>query len=131
VVDLELTNTLVVAENDHGYQFCVAQNADRWIGFAAGELDDGRRMMFVFPNVADGIRLGLEDRDEAIRLTTAIAAAPENGYGGIARYFVDEDLLGRPEQYRCENCDEVGCLGDCVDWGPESVFDWSDDPESV
>ena len=59
-----------------GYRFAVGRVKDRWLGFAIGELDGGERMLFIFPEIADGALLGLADKERAILLTGAIACDP-------------------------------------------------------
>lgn len=112
---IQMAEPVKVGENDHGYLFVVARvtgtTGDRWVGGAVGVGRDGVAMFFVFPEVSDGILLGMADRDEAIRLTGALAQDPEGGWGGIERWFVDGDLRGHPENYQCGRCDRVGCDG--------------------
>jgi len=91
---LEIKETLLIGENDRGYQFCVGLIGDRWCGFALGRSSD---------------------RDEAIRKTGAIACDPESAYGGVTRWYVDEPLRGDPEDFRCAFCGDVDCDGTCRD----------------
>lgn len=118
MTNIQFANTLLIAENDHGYQFAVGQLASgNWAGFAIGWLDDGGRMLFLFSEVSDGITLGVSSRDDAIRMTGAIAQDPEHSYGGVSRWHVAEELRCHPDEYRCENCCHVGCDGvECLDW---------------
>jgi hypothetical protein len=63
----------------------------------------------------DRNELGTRDKEKAILMTGAIAQAREHAYGGIARWFVEEELRGKPEDFRCANCQVIGCRGDCFD----------------
>lgn len=46
----------------------------------------------------------------------------EWGYGPVQRWFVHQDLRGRPEDFRCAECEEVGCRGQCsIDFEAASV----------
>lgn len=110
---MEITDRLEVGENDHGYKFAVGKLGGRWIGFADGDLGNSERGLFFFPGICEGYMLGITDRDRAIKLTGAIAQSFEHGYGGIARWFVPDKLRGRPEDFTCEHCGEVGCSGEC------------------
>jgi len=111
-----LQDVFKIGENDYGYWFGVARMNDRWVGFAFGD-----NCIFFLPGVHECHELGLLDRDMAIKLTGANAQALENGYGGISRWFVDESLRGRPEDFRCPLCEEMGCQGEC-DAGREDSF---------
>jgi hypothetical protein len=132
MLTLDLADLLEIGRNPW-YSFHVARHRDaredRWIGFAVGhdakaaDLDgatvnyagmvqgDKVPMLFVFPEVGSDGRLGLLDRDEAIRLTGAIAQDPEHGYGGVERWRIPEDLRATPDEFRCEHCNAVGCDG--------------------
>lgn len=116
--EISLTETFKIAENDHGYSFGVGRLGDRWTGFAVGDCGNGEQMMFFLPGIAEDYQLGLTDREKVVKLVGAIAQAPEHGYGGIARWFVSEDLRGKPEDFRCAKCDEIGCPGECDDFDP-------------
>ena len=107
----ELSETVLVGENDYGYQFAVGRHGDSWVGFAVGTTEAGR-MLFLFPEISSGVVMGIGSRDEAIRMVGAIAEDPEHGYGGIDRWFVNESLRGTPDEYRCADCGEVGCNGE-------------------
>jgi len=122
---LELRNITIIAENDHGWRFGVAQVGDRWVGiglesahavearaaFRSEGLPVEPGFVNIFSEVSEGHELGLVDRDAAILLTGAAAQDPEACFGGIDRWFVPAELRGDPEQYRCANCDAIG--GDC------------------
>jgi len=105
---LRFEETLLVGENDSGYEFGVGRIGDEWIGFAKCG-----HALWWFTMQAPRGRLGVPDRDEAIRQTHAYATAPENGYGGITRWFVQEDLRGDADAYRCPRCGAVFCNGEC------------------
>ena len=116
--------TIKVGANDDGYEFWVGRTGDRWLGFAVGKLhQDGTRGMFVFPELIEDFKMGLADRDDAIRMTGAVAQAVERGYGGIARWSVPIELRGDPEDYRCGDCGDLGCNGECLD---ECLDEWDD-----
>ena len=118
---LQLKETMIVAENRHGYQFGIGLVGDRWIGFARGA-----EMLFVFPAIADDFQLGLLDKQRVIKLTVAIACDPDGGYGGIDQWFVTYDLRGHPDDFRCPYCARVGCQGECRD-----DFDYHFDDEEL
>lgn len=114
---MEIGERIQVGENDIGYTFAVGSIPDedggvRWIGFAEGDTGEQGRVAFIFPAVCEGHMMGVKDRDLAIKLTGAIAQSSEHGYGGVERWFVDESLRGKPEDFRCSSCGEVGCSGD-------------------
>ena len=114
-MQLEIGNILQVGENDIGYRFAVGTIPDegggvRWIGFADSDVG-----AFIFPAICEGHMMGTKDRDRAIKLTGAIAQSFEHGYGGVDRWFVPEELRGKPEDFRCQHCEMVGCNGICVD----------------
>ena len=110
---MDILERVEVGDNGLGYRFAVGSISDegggvRWVGFA-----DSDAGAFIFPSVSEGHVAGLTDRDLAIRLTGAIAQSFEHGYGGVDRWFVDESLRGDPEEFRCFDCDQIGCRGDC------------------
>lgn len=114
---MEIGERVEVGENSHGYTFAVGSIPDedggvRWIGFAEGDTGEGR-FTFIFPDVREGHVMGVKGRDHAIKLVGAIAQSPEHGHGGVERWFVDESLRGKPEDFACENCWGVACPGDC------------------
>jgi hypothetical protein len=111
--EIKMTDRLDIGENDQGYKFAIAKIGERWVGFADGALENGDRIIFMFPHISEDYRMGLTDRDLVIKMTGAIAQANEHGYGGVARWFVPEDLRGRPEDFTCEYCESVGCRGTC------------------
>jgi hypothetical protein len=94
-----------------GYRFAVGKISGRWVGFADSDVG-----AFIFPTISEGHLCGISDRDRAIRLTGAIAQSFEHGYGGVDRWFVGEDLRGKPEDFRCAKCEEIGCVGECEEW---------------
>lgn len=125
---MDLTDVLVIADNSAGWRFCVGRSGGRWLGFAAPGrspaelafasegLEVSPQMLMVMPEVSEGYQLGVEDRDRAIRLTGAVAQEDDGCYGGVERWFVPEDLRGRPDDFRCKKCDHVGCDGtECGD----------------
>jgi hypothetical protein len=111
---------LLIASNRHGYTFAVGRVDDRWLGYAIGLMKDGSKMLFVLPGVGDGPELGVTDRAEAIRRTSAIALT-DPSYGWVETWHVPEDLRGDPEQYRCAECGEV-CCGE--DHTQDAMEDW-------
>ena len=110
-----LTEVEIIGENDHGYRFYVGRLNGEWIGFSLGDLDDGRKMMCLLPEVSVAKVVGIEDRDLAIRMVSALAENAGSGFGGIARWFVEEKLRGDPEEFRCSMCDQLFCDGTCYD----------------
>jgi hypothetical protein len=111
MVELEVSDTVRIGRNDHGYEFAVGRSDERWIGFVK-EYEDGARGVFVFSGIHEGYKLGITDRDRAIRLTAAMAQDPEHGYGGISEWFVAENLRATPDEMRCEACGELPCVCD-------------------
>jgi hypothetical protein len=109
-----ITDALKIGENDHGYWFGVCRMSGRGVGFAMGRVRSGN-MMCLLPGISEGCVLGLEDRDKAIRMAGVIAQSSEHGYGGVARWFVEEHLRGKPDDFRWANCESVGCSGQCDD----------------
>lgn len=115
---LRIDDIAVIAENDLGYRFGVGRVGDRWIGFATESegIDVDPGMLFIIPEICDGFEMGILDRDRCVLLTGAIAQDPEYGFGGVERWHVPEHLRGKPEDFRCANCDRVGCtMVDCQD----------------
>lgn len=123
---LRVADAVIVGDNSRGYQFAVGKIADdRWVGFAIGRVEGQNKMLFFFSEIADAdYRLGILDRDEAIRMTSAIADDPEHAYGGIERWFADPALRATSDQYRCANCGTVACQGACLYADP---FDYDDE----
>lgn len=116
--------TILIAETEH-WKVCVGQLMDsgRWIGFALGDLEDGGQFMNVFPQVGDG-QMGVTSRDEAFRQACACVLNPEECYGEVETWHLPESKRATPEDYRCENCDEVLCDRRCEDpLEPEDIED--------
>lgn len=111
---VEIDDALLMGDNDVGYEFFIGRVQGRWIGFAAADVPgvEGKGI-FVFHEISDGPLLGLTDRDEAIRRVHAVATAPENGFGGVDRWYSDEQLRAEPAAYRCGHCDQLCCDGEC------------------
>jgi hypothetical protein len=116
---LSFEEEFLVGSNPHGYSFYVGRLDDRWLGYAIGAA-----MVFVFPGISTDHRIGVADRDEAIRRLGAIAQDPASGYGGIKAWFVEEALRGDPVAYRCKVCGEV-CCGEDHDADDERQY-WED-----
>lgn len=117
---IQITDRFDIGENDHGYKFAVGKIVNRWVGFADGELENGDRLFLIFPAISENYQMGLTDRELVIKLTGAIAQSGEHGYGGIARWFIPQELRGDPKEFTCENCESVGCQGSCENddyWG--------------
>jgi hypothetical protein len=110
---IQITDRFEIGENDHGYRFAIGKMGDRWIGFADGDLGNGKRVLFMFPHISENYQMGMADRDLVIKLTGAIAESLEHGYGGIERWFIPDELRGKPEDFTCEYCEGVGCRGTC------------------
>jgi hypothetical protein len=119
---IQITEMEKIGENDHGYWFGVGRLGSRWVGFAMGDLEDGNKMMFLLPGISESYQMGVAERGQAILLTGAIAQDFEHGYGGIARWFIPEELRGKPDDFRCDDCHSVGCAGDCIE------MDFFDEP---
>lgn len=110
---MEISERIEVGENKLGYQFAVAAIPDggggvRWIGFA-----DSNVGAFLFTQISENYVVGIPDKERAIKLTGAIAQSIEHGYGGVDTWHVGESLRGKPEDFRCAECREIGCRGDC------------------
>ena len=101
---------MLVGENDHDYQFAVGLIGGEWHAFAIGDLKDGSKMIFFFPGS------GRTDKETEIRYAGEAAREADFGYGGVVRWFVGEHLRGAqyPGEFRCSNCDSLGCDDTCV-----------------
>lgn len=122
---MKIGRTVLIAETED-WRICVGQLQDtgRWIGFAMGSCDDGSDFLDVMPQSGDGLQLGLTSRDEAFRQASACASNWESGYGEITVWHLPESQRATPEDYRCENCDEVLCDGRCEEFAePEDIED--------
>lgn len=126
---MTLEDVLLLGEND-GWGFYVGRTNGRWIGFGGPSsytllvrralqsegLIPEQAGLFIFPEVCEGFALGVLDKDKAIRLTLAVASDPEHGFGGIERLHVPESLRPGPDEFRCWNCQTIGCNGEtCVE----------------
>jgi len=81
--------TMLLGRN-HVYAFYVGKTNDgRWVGFADSFGPSGNTSFFSQVS-DDGIQLGVTDRDEAIKMTDAVANMPE--YGGIDNWRLDPSL---------------------------------------
>jgi len=129
---MNITDLTVIGENDAGWRFAVGRIGDRWVGvglesasvvaarnaFADEGLPVDPGYMHIFPEVCDGFIMGVEDRHRAILMTGAIAQDFEHAFGGVDRWHVPPELRGNPDDFRCDDCGNVGCPGDCADeWG--------------
>jgi hypothetical protein len=120
---IQIEEQVLVGRNSHGYTFAVGRISDRWLGYALG--GGG---MFIFPEISENHDLGLPDMNDAIRRVSALAQDPERGYGGIEQWYIAESLRADPDQFRCSNCGEVCCDGECdLDDRPDDDRD-EDDP---
>lgn len=118
-----LEDVLILGANEH-WQFGVGRQGERWIGFAFGRLEDGHGYLHVLTEVCDEPWLvDVTDRDRVIRMTGAVACDPEASWGGVAEWYVDEELRGDPEEFRCDVCGQVGCRGGCRE---DDGFDFDD-----
>lgn len=113
---LNLSEVRLLGANRRGYRFCVGRLGDgepaRWIGFAVSRVGPNEHFMQVFPEVSEGVQLGMRDEQAAIRLTAALAQDPEGGYGGVDCWVIEAWQIGDPEEFRCERCRRVGCQGE-------------------
>jgi hypothetical protein len=126
---LKIEELVVIGENDYGWRFAVGRIGERWLGLGLESAntvaarcafrDEGLPVepgyMHVIGAVSRDHELGLPDKEAAIRLTGAIAQDPAHAFGGVERWLVPEALRGRPDDFRCGHCEEVGCNGDCQD----------------
>ena len=100
---IQIAESLKIGENDYGYESGVCWFGNRWHGFALGS-SGNEKMLFLLPECEDDRKT-----DRLIKLTGAVAQSYERGYGGIQRWFVEESLRGKPEDFMCEECGSVGC----------------------
>jgi|GEM_PF-6480538 len=105
----ELGQAIKIGENDH-YWFGVAQCEGDWVGFAEG----AGLGLFILPMPQMSESWRRLDLETVIRFTGAFVQCPEQGYGGIDRWFVPEDLRVDPKAYRCADCGSITCRGECV-----------------
>jgi hypothetical protein len=112
VPGIRFSRIISVGKNQQGYTFAVGEARGRWLGFALCRVQ-GQQTIFVFPEVSESSLMGLAAWEQAIRLTAAIAQAPEQGYGGVDCWHVPQHYRANPDDYRCEDCGEVGCQGEC------------------
>ena len=112
---INITANKIIASNRY-WTWMVGLSGDRWLGLAFGATRDenGRGYMHVFSEVCEGIDLGLRDQAAAIRLTSALAADPASTFGAVNRWFIPEAERGSPDEFRCDNCGEIGCQGECL-----------------
>src|SRR6516225_11377172 len=96
MTELTIAEAILIGENDQ-WRFCVGKLGERWIGYAlAGRFSMDAKAAFraeglgvepgfmsIFPEVSDGLLLGMLDREKAILLTGAIAQDVESCYGGV------------------------------------------------
>lgn len=109
---LHFEQTAILADN-RWWTFCVGRIGERWLGYA---VDAASGFGNVFPQVSEDNQLGLRDYGRAAKLTTALAQDPEQGLGEVERWFIPEGARGKPEDFRCGHCEQIGCSGvDCVD----------------
>lgn len=116
-IETGFTNITVIGENDHGYRFAAGKLGDRWYGFVAGKISESKGMAFILPGCSEDEIDHLlpeisEEKDVMemiIKRVGAVAAHYEHGYGGIARWFVEESLRGTVEEFLCPECDSVAC----------------------
>ena len=128
-MQLKIDEIEVIARNLE-FRFCIGKFGDRWLGVAIGApiirleravfglpgpaIEDS--YMHVFPEVSEGGKLGMTDKNRAMLLVGALAQDPEQGFGDITGWLVPEDLRGDPDAFRCKKCGEVGCDGtECED----------------
>lgn len=98
---IDFEKLIKIGGNNYGYAFGVGLVGREWFGFAMGEIENRKNMMFFFPG-CDSLSLPESDdentnRDEVIKMTIAYAQNPENSYGGISEWCIDEPLRDEPE----------------------------------
>lgn len=106
-----LTEVTIIGENDHGYRFGVGRRGAAWAAFAIGKTGDDDFMVWFFPDLPDRYA---NDRATAIKLAGAFPQDPESAYGGVGRWFVAEELRGKPENFRCSDCGSQAYWCDCL-----------------
>lgn len=104
----DLTDVTIIGENDHGYRFAVGKRGHEWQALAIGKTED-ETIGFFFPNLCENRFFRDDPRETAILFAGAFAQDPENMYGGISRWFVPENLRGKPEDFRCPDCGSYDC----------------------
>lgn len=109
---IKLENVAVIGSNRRGYEFCVGLCMGNWLGFARASDPAQRQMLFILHEVSEGLKLGVSDRDLAIRATGAAVQVPEQGFGGIDEWLVPEALRGKPIDFACRECGKLS-VGDC------------------
>lgn len=133
-MDLKIEDLEVIARNDK-WEFAVGRNGDRWLGVAMeGQFSREVKSAFasqglsvhpvythIFSEVSEGCELGMQDKTVAMLLVGAMAQCNSYGFGGIKEWLVQEELRGKPEDFTCEKCGDVGCDGTacCDDCGPD------------
>ena len=123
-MDLKIEEFEFIGRNDY-WQFAVGRCGDRWLGlalegmaiqaareaFRSEGLECQDPYMHIFSEVSDGTNLGMLDKRKAILLVGALAQDSEHDFGGIYAWLVPEELRGKPEDFRCATCGDVGCDG--------------------
>jgi hypothetical protein len=135
MIEVGFQEVLKVGENDYGYWFGVGFMFGCWYGFAVGKDSAGDETMLFLPG-CDGANDFPESGEcdgeavkvEIIKRVGAVAQSFEHGYGGVARWFVGEDVRGRPEDYVCSQCGSVLCS----EMNNHSIYpDFEEEPEFV
>lgn len=119
-VRIAVEQVKIIARTER-WAVAVGRLGDRWIGFGRGVLRGGGRYMHVIPEVSDrDYTLGVVDREQAIRMTSAILSDPEeSGFGEVMVWMIPRDQRGDLEAYRCDVCGETFCCGNCLDYDHE------------
>lgn len=110
------TDNVLIGENDL-YQFAAGRLGGQWFGYAVGQINKNERMAFLLPGCdedsIDYLLPEISDDDDVrnmiIKRVGAVAAHFEHGYGGIERWFVEEDLRGTVYDFECAECGSVAC----------------------
>lgn len=119
-MDIELKEEVWIARTAH-YCWGVGRVGQRWIGFAVGPLiRDVERVLFAIPEISEGVMLGIEDLNRAVRMTSAYAASEESDFGLVTEWLIPEEDRGDPEDYRCDGCGQLFCDGGCY-WVEEDL----------
>jgi hypothetical protein len=112
----EIDERTPVGSNRHGDRFEVGLLRDRWIGYAIATGGDGAETVHTLDEIAEdgSLQMGVRSFELAVRLTSAIAQDPCQGWGGIDTWNVESRLRGTPDEFRCPSCSNVGCRGGCA-----------------
>jgi hypothetical protein len=120
-----------IGKNRYGYHFGCGLERGRWLGFALGPMDGTERFMMLFHEVSDDVTIGMADRDQAVALTSAIAADPDANYGGVDEWLIPEAMRGDLEKLRCQECGGCGWCACKEEWDEGRALIKEHDPQAL